>query len=79
MASSNGTKTYRHSVTGKVGDFPESLAQHFPALVEVDSDAKPLAYVPIPQDAIDDFRSQMESAGSGDADNPESTNIEEVN
>jgi hypothetical protein len=45
-------KTFRHQNTGLVGQFPEELAEIFHDLVEVADDAKPLAYTPIPADAI---------------------------
>lgn len=76
MASSNEKRTYRHTVTGKVGVFPVSFAQHFPALVGVEDDAKPLAYVPISTQAIDDLR---DGDDADDENEPESTEIEEVN
>lgn len=47
------TKTYRDSVSGAVGVYPVTLASRFPRLVEVDEGAKPLAFTPIPQDAVD--------------------------
>lgn len=49
----NRILTYRNRVNGEIGVYPEALAKHFDYLEEVDEDAKPLAYVPIPQDAID--------------------------
>ena len=38
-------KTYRHTITGKIGPFPVDAAQYFPELVEVDSDAPAVAAV----------------------------------
>lgn len=55
-------KTYRHQSTGLVGQFPEELADIFPDLVEVADDAKPLAYTPIPADAITDLKAEREEA-----------------
>lgn len=49
----NRTLTYRNRVNGALGVYPEELAAHFPNLEEVSDNAKPLAYVPIPKEAID--------------------------
>lgn len=55
-------KTYRHQGTGLVGQFPDELADIFPDLVEVAEDAKPLAYTPIPADAIADLKVKNDEA-----------------
>lgn len=55
-------KTYRHQGTGLVGQFPDELADIFPDLVEVAEDAKPLAYTPIPADAISALRDEHDEA-----------------
>jgi hypothetical protein len=55
-------KTYRHSLTGLPGQFPEELAAIYPELVEVAEDAKPLAYTPIPADAIADLKVKNDEA-----------------
>jgi hypothetical protein len=55
-------KTYRHQITGLVGQFPEELAEIFPDLVEVADDAKPLAYTPIPADAVADLQAAQTPA-----------------
>lgn len=55
-------KTYRHQITGLPGQFPEDMAAVFPDLVEVAEDAKPLAYTPIPADAIADLQAEHDEA-----------------
>lgn len=55
-------KTYRHQNTGLPGQFPEEMAAMFPDLVEVADDAKPLAYTPIPADAISALRDEHDEA-----------------
>lgn len=41
----NPRKTYRHPVSGAIGVFDVRLARRH-GLIEVDADAKPLAYTP---------------------------------
>jgi hypothetical protein len=48
----SSVKSYRHKVTGLIGQFPEGVALVDQNLVEVADDAKPLAYTPIDEDAI---------------------------
>jgi hypothetical protein len=55
-------KTYRHQITGLVGQFPEELAEIFHELVEVADDAKPLAYTPIPAEQIADLQAAQNPA-----------------
>jgi hypothetical protein len=40
------TKTYRNSVNGKIAKLTPEQAAVFPNYIEVDDDAKPLAYIP---------------------------------
>jgi hypothetical protein len=47
-------KTYRHSRTGLIQRLHEQTAAVDPNLVEVDEDAKPLAFTPIDQAAIEE-------------------------
>ncbi len=55
-------KTYRDRDTGKVGEFPEQMARVYPnKLVEVEPDAKPLAYVRISEPAVDELRARKKS------------------
>lgn len=58
---------YRNANTGIPGEYPPALAAHFPELIEVDPDAKPLAFTPIPQIVIDDLRAQ----NADEADEPD--------
>ncbi|MEV5068955.1 hypothetical protein MRBLMI12_000512 [Microbacterium sp. LMI12-1-1.1] len=58
MASQN---TYRHAKTGVVRDYPATIARRFPDLIEVEPDAKPLAYTPIPQSSIDAYLESQEA------------------
>jgi hypothetical protein len=48
-------KRYRDRSTGAIQMYPTSLAAVFPNLEEVDEDAKPLAYVPIPHSVVEDY------------------------
>lgn len=57
--------TYRSGRTGKIGVYTARLAKHFPDLVEVGSDAKPLAYTAIPDEAIDELRAAQIEGGDG--------------
>ncbi|UOE45884.1 hypothetical protein [Agromyces larvae] len=50
---SNAVRTYRNRINGAIGVYPEALARVFPNLEEVAEDAKPLAYVPITEDQIE--------------------------
>ena len=52
MVSMTTTRTYRDRNTGLVERYPESVAQAFAYLELVADDAKPLAYLPIPDEAI---------------------------
>lgn len=46
-------QTYRHRETGLLGEYGPGMARVFGDLLEkVDPDAKPLAYTPIPQEAV---------------------------
>lgn len=52
MDDLNTPRTYRHSVTGVVGVYHPRVALADPHLIEVPDDAKPLAYTPIPREAV---------------------------
>lgn len=45
-------KTYRHRLTGLIQRLSPRVAVADPNLVEVADDAKPLAYTPIPREAV---------------------------
>ena len=49
----DSSATYRHDITGLVGVFDRRLGDNDPHLIEVKPGAKPLAYTPIPHDAVD--------------------------
>lgn len=57
-------RRYRDRNTGLIEVYPESMARTFDFLEEVDDDAKPLAYVPITAEAIEDFTSTRKAEGS---------------
>lgn len=62
MSSSNPQRrTYRNRKNGAVRIYPTALAAHFPDLVEVKADAKPLAYTAIPQAAVDAVKAASDS------------------
>ena len=48
-------KTYRHDVTGKVGEFDPRVALADRHLVEIESGTKPLAYTPINKEAVESY------------------------
>jgi hypothetical protein len=62
----NAVKTYRNRDNGEIGVYPESLADVFPFLEEVAPDAKPLAYVPIPAEALAALRQAHEANVAAD-------------
>ena len=66
----NRRLTYRNRVNGEIDVYPEELAKHFPNLEEVAPDAKPLAYVPIEQDAIDAYEAERADGDSEPEDKP---------
>lgn len=53
MARINEWATYRHKVSGQIGTYPTRLGDSDPNLVEVPEDTKPLAFTPIPREAVD--------------------------
>ena len=64
-------RTYRHRETGLTQVMHPRVASADPHLIEVDDDAKPLAYKPIPQAAIDNLRlerAQGDTAGDAELD-----------
>lgn len=63
----NTPRWYRHKVTGKVGVYPPSLGENDPNLIPVEPNAKPLAYTPIPREAIEIVLASR-TAQSGEAD-----------
>lgn len=62
----NTPRWYRHKVSGAVGVYPPALGENDPNLVEVPPGAKPLAYTPIPREAVEALRTKRK-AKSGDA------------
>lgn len=56
-------KSFRHSITGLVGKFPEEFADIFHDLVEVADDAEPLA-TPVPTEAVAEAAEVTDSEGS---------------
>lgn len=61
-------RTYRHSVTGLTAQYHPRVASADPHLIEVREGSKPLAYMPIPQAAIEELRSERDNGAdpSGD-------------
>lgn len=55
MARINERRTYRHDVSGEVGVYPTLLGDSDPHLIEVKEGAKPLAFMPIPREAVEDL------------------------
>lgn len=51
----NELRTYRHRLTGIVAAYHPRVASADQNLIEVADGAKPLAYLPIPQAAIEDY------------------------
>lgn len=60
MARINERRTYRHDVSGAVGEYPTRLGDADPHLIEVDTDAKPLAFTPIPREAVENLLASRE-------------------
>lgn len=52
----NGTRLYRHAKTGLVGRYSPRVALAHPHLIEVPEGTKPLAYTPIPHEAVKQLR-----------------------
>lgn len=64
-------QTYRHRVTGLLGEYGPGMAAVFGDVLEaVEPDAKPLAYTPIPQEAVADIIAARDSTDSVDAVDP---------
>lgn len=51
---------YRSSRSGRIAEYSAALASHFPDLIEVGKDAKPLAYTPIPEAKVAAVKSKKE-------------------
>ncbi len=64
-------RTYRDRTTGAVREYPVALAAVFPNLQEVEPDAKPLAYVPIPHAVVEDYLASISEPDDNDADEAE--------
>ena len=58
----NALKSYRHSVTGLVGIYPARLGDSNQYLTEVPDDSKPLAYTPIPHEAVEAYLAAREES-----------------
>ncbi|WP_217182698.1 hypothetical protein [Streptomyces sp. AC495_CC817] len=48
-------RTYRHRKTGLIGEYDPRVALAHPDLIEVEPGTKPLAYTPIPREAVDAY------------------------
>ena len=70
MAGINEWRTYRHDVSGAVGQYPARLGDADPHLIEVADNAKPLAYTPIPRKLVDE---QLASHGDKSEEGSSST------
>lgn len=51
---------YRHEKTGEVGLYHPRVADAHPHLIEVPEGAKPLAYTPIPHEAVEEYLASQE-------------------
>jgi hypothetical protein len=60
MDDLNTPRTYRHSETGVVGVYHPRVALADRHLIEVADDAKSLAYLPIPSEAVADYLATRE-------------------
>lgn len=68
----NHLRTYRHAKTGVVGTFHPRVAEAHPDLIEVADGAKPLAYTPIPREAVESLlASRKEQSDEGLLDDEE--------
>lgn len=65
MASTR--KWYRHAKTGVVALYSPRVALAHPHLIEVEEGAKPLAYTPIPHEAVEDYLASKEPVSDEDA------------
>lgn len=65
-------RNYRHSLTGLVQRYHPRVASADPNLIEVGEDAKPLAFTPIPAEAVEDYlASRIDDAAETVADTEE--------
>ncbi len=64
-------KTYRHRLTGVVRRYPESMAKNFPDLIEVVPGTKPLAFTPIPEEAVKSVSKKAAKPAPADAEKAE--------
>lgn len=62
----DSSATYRHDITGLVGVFDRRLGDNDPHLIEVAIDAKPLAYAPIPHEAVKQLRANSKKKSDED-------------
>ncbi|MDF2506257.1 MAG: hypothetical protein K0Q52_116 [Microbacterium sp.] len=60
------TRSFRDTLTGATADMHPRVAAVFPNLVEVPEGTKPLAYTPIPQDAIKALTTGREKSAATD-------------
>lgn len=60
MDDLNTPRTYRHALTGVVADYHPRVALADKNLIEVPAGSKPLAYTPIPREAVDDYLASRE-------------------
>lgn len=59
-------KSYRHKRTGLLQQLSPRVADFVPELEEVAPDAKPLAYTPIPKEAVAQVASQTRKAAKAE-------------
>lgn len=71
-------RTYRDRNTGIVREYPVSLAKVFLNLEEVDSDAKPLAYVPIPRIAVEEYLASASESDAESSDEPQVATVDAI-
>ena len=75
--SESSSATYRHDVTGLVGTYPRRLGDNDPHLHEVSVGTKPLAYTPIPAEAVKQLRASRKSTNESVGDAPRDEKEEE--
>ena len=65
-------RTYRHEATGHIQRLSPRVAAADPRLIEVEDGAKPLGYLPIPQEAVEEYlASQPDDDPADDAEDEE--------
>ena len=59
--ANQGKRTYRHELTGLVGEYDPRVALAHPQLIEVEEGTKPLAFTPIPSEKVADHLASHEA------------------